>query len=176
MKQMGQGRKMHYVVKWKGYCKSDNSWEPEKNLNMDELIAGSFRPKKTKARKVFIRTGQMSPINSSPSHLNHHTHLFPKEMLSESAISLCVSSTSPVRALSPCHHQPPVPPCHLRLRSLPTTSTLALSTVECVGSPSAMTTSSGAEASLMAILANVALPPLNNHPQTIPLRRFSPPS
>ena len=51
MKQMGSGRKTHYLVKWKGYPTSDNSWEPEKNLNAKELIAefkqGS-KPKKTK--------------------------------------------------------------------------------------------------------------------------------
>ena len=60
MKQMGQGRKVHYLVKWKGYPTSDNSREPEKNLNADELIAEfkwSFRSKKTKAKKVFIRAG-----------------------------------------------------------------------------------------------------------------------
>ena len=39
MKQMGQGHKTHHFVKWKGYPTSDNSWEPEKNLNADELIA-----------------------------------------------------------------------------------------------------------------------------------------
>ena len=51
---------MHYLVKWKGYPTSDNSWEPEKNLNTDELIAKfkwSLRPKKTKGRKVLIRAG-----------------------------------------------------------------------------------------------------------------------
>ena len=82
------------------YPTSDNSWEPEKNLNADDLIAKFkwiFTPKKTKARKVFIRTGQMTPINPSPSHLYHHTSIFSKEMSSESAISLHIPSTSPVR-------------------------------------------------------------------------------
>ena len=83
MKQMGQGRKTHYLVKWKGYPTSDNTWEPEKNLNADELIAEfkqSFRPKKTKGKKVFIRAGQTTHINSSPSHLYHNTPLIPKEI------------------------------------------------------------------------------------------------
>ena len=51
MKQMGRGHKTHYLIKWKGYPTSDNLWEPEKNLNADELIAEfkrSFRPKEEK--------------------------------------------------------------------------------------------------------------------------------
>ena len=103
MKQIGRGHKMHYLVKWKGYPTSDNSWEPEKNLNADELIAEfkrSFRPKTTKAKKVFIRAGQVTHFDSSPSHLYHDTLLFLEEMSSESAISLHIPSTSPVRVSS----------------------------------------------------------------------------
>ena len=51
---------MLYLVEWKGYPTSDNSWEPEKNLNADELIAEfkwSFRPNRTKVKKVLIRAG-----------------------------------------------------------------------------------------------------------------------
>ena len=32
MKQMEKGHRTHYLVKWKGYPTSDNSWEPEKTL------------------------------------------------------------------------------------------------------------------------------------------------
>ena len=60
IKQIGQGHKMHYLVKWKGYPPSNNSWELERNLKVDELIAKfkqSSKPKKTKGKKVFIRAG-----------------------------------------------------------------------------------------------------------------------
>ena len=29
---------MHYLVKWKGYPMSDNSWEPKENISADDLI------------------------------------------------------------------------------------------------------------------------------------------
>jgi hypothetical protein len=34
----GRGRKMHYLIKWKGYPTSDNSWEPRENVKADKLI------------------------------------------------------------------------------------------------------------------------------------------
>jgi hypothetical protein len=38
MKQKGQGRKTHYLIKWKGYPTSDNSWEPAENVQAKDLI------------------------------------------------------------------------------------------------------------------------------------------
>jgi hypothetical protein len=37
-KPRGRGHKMHYLVKWKGYPVSDNSWEPKENIHTEELI------------------------------------------------------------------------------------------------------------------------------------------
>ena len=59
MKQMGRRHKTHYLVKWKGYPTSDNSWEPEENLNAKELITEfkqSSKLKKTRGRKTYLRT------------------------------------------------------------------------------------------------------------------------
>ena len=49
---------------------------------------------------MFIRAGQVTHFNSSPSPLYHHSLLLPEEMSSESAVSLRVANTSPVRASS----------------------------------------------------------------------------
>jgi hypothetical protein len=47
---------MHFLVKWKGYPTSDNSWEPKENLHADELIEEfqkkGPKPNRTKARKL----------------------------------------------------------------------------------------------------------------------------
>ena len=49
----GRGRKMHFLVKWKGYPTSDNSWEPQDNLHADELIVEFYkRNPKTKTNKT----------------------------------------------------------------------------------------------------------------------------
>ena len=49
MKQMGRGRKTYYLIKWKGYPTSDNSWEPQENIHADELIK-EFQNKKSTNR------------------------------------------------------------------------------------------------------------------------------
>jgi hypothetical protein len=38
MKQKGRGRKTHYLIKWKGYPTSDNSWEPAENVQAKDRI------------------------------------------------------------------------------------------------------------------------------------------
>jgi hypothetical protein len=38
MTQKGRGCKIHYLIKWKGYPMSDNSWEPAENIQVKDLI------------------------------------------------------------------------------------------------------------------------------------------
>ena len=88
MKQMGRVHKTHYLVKWKGYPTSDNSWEPEKNLNAEELITKfrrSHKPKKTKGRRTYLRMTRTAQVDSSP--LSSTTHpLLLTEMSSAPAV------------------------------------------------------------------------------------------
>src|SRR6202012_1411245 len=46
-KQRGKGRKLYYLIKWKGYPTSDNSWEKAEDVHANELIAEFNRRKQT---------------------------------------------------------------------------------------------------------------------------------
>ena len=50
MKQMGRWCKTYYLVKWKGYPMSDNSWEPRENVHAEELIR-EFQKRNSKPRR-----------------------------------------------------------------------------------------------------------------------------
>jgi hypothetical protein len=56
VKQKGWGHKTHFLVKWQGYPTSDNSWEPEENIHVEELIKELCKKNskytKTKKRKI----------------------------------------------------------------------------------------------------------------------------
>src|SRR6266702_3823584 len=66
---------MHFLVKWKGYPTSDNSWEPRENLHADRLIAEYNKKKqeqaKPKKKGVKSRRARMEEIiPSSPTTTN----------------------------------------------------------------------------------------------------------
>ena len=50
MKQMGRWHKTYYLVKWKGYPTSDNSWEPRENIHVEELIR-EFQKQNSKPKR-----------------------------------------------------------------------------------------------------------------------------
>ena len=58
-KTRGRGRKMYFLVKWKGYPTSDNSWEPKENVHAKELIEEYYqrsgRSKQNQSKKVIKR-------------------------------------------------------------------------------------------------------------------------
>ena len=52
-KPRGQGRNMHFLIKWKGYLASDNSWELAADVHAPELVAEfRSRGKKTNNDKA----------------------------------------------------------------------------------------------------------------------------
>src|SRR5712671_1998107 len=66
----GQRRRLQYLIKWKGYPHSDNTWEPVENLHADILVKAYHRkhPLEHKSRwKVRARTLSNWTPQSTPS-------------------------------------------------------------------------------------------------------------
>ena len=52
-KQKGKGRETYYLIKWKGYPASDNSWEPASEVHAPKLITEwEKKTNKNKGRKL----------------------------------------------------------------------------------------------------------------------------
>ncbi len=91
---------MHFLVKWKGYPTSDNSWEPRENLHTDRLIVEYNKKKQEQAepkkKGVKSRRARMEEIIPShfakiPSHFAKIPSHFAKTIVSPSTPSTPVS-------------------------------------------------------------------------------------
>src|SRR5712675_2158997 len=70
----GQRRRLQYLIKWKGYPHSDNTWEPVENLHTEVLVKAYHRkhPLEHKSqRKVRARTLSNWTLQSTPSTSLH---------------------------------------------------------------------------------------------------------
>jgi hypothetical protein len=48
----GRWKKKQYLIKWKGYSKAHNSWEPEENLNAPDLMKEYHNQNRASAREI----------------------------------------------------------------------------------------------------------------------------
>src|SRR6266702_3460249 len=83
---------MHFLVKWKGYPTSDNSWEPRENLHADRLITEYNRKKQRQAepKKKGVKSRRARTEEKIPSLFQkHHSPLHNCHM---SACSAPISS------------------------------------------------------------------------------------
>ena len=72
-RKFGRGRKVQYLVKWKGYPESDNQWVDWDNLHADEMIA-EFKKKNPTAVSHIKATGVQAAFDhQTPMSDNGHS-------------------------------------------------------------------------------------------------------
>ncbi len=96
---------MHFLVKWKGYPTSDNSWEPRENLHADRLITEYNKKKQRQAepkkKGVKSRRARMEEVitNSSQQHSYLHTcHMSAYSAPTSSVVMEATRLPTPVSA------------------------------------------------------------------------------
>src|SRR6266851_7580083 len=58
----GKKRQLQYLVKWKGYLESDNTWEPVNHIQAPQLVK-----EYEQRQKKHINTAQVQPLRQPPS-------------------------------------------------------------------------------------------------------------
>ena len=72
-RRFGRGRKVQYLVKWKGYPESENQWVDWDNLHADEVIA-DFKKKNPKAVSHIKAGGSEAELSNSLPSMSNDDH------------------------------------------------------------------------------------------------------
>src|SRR5712675_935110 len=148
-RMFGRRRQVQYLIKWKGYPHSDNTWEPSENVHADELINAYHKrrplehkkPRGTKARAASPWNIYSNPLPPSSS-LQIPGSPTTSSTSSSTLVQACpiTASTTPSRlpaptpsrslsipippplsstTMPPCPRTPSSPPWPLTAKSLP---------------------------------------------------------
>jgi Chromo (CHRromatin Organisation MOdifier) domain len=138
----GRGKTLQYLIKWKGYPESDNTWENANQIHAPTLIKLYHRTNaldSLKAQRIQLKQ-QQSPTLSPPKAFSHSTTSLPT-IIRNSTAALVWSDTPKDNTRSACSLNPTplvqspstLSPCTTLLEScailMELTSTLQTSTV-----------------------------------------------
>ena len=77
----GQRKTLQYLIKWKGYPKSDNTWENADQVHAPTLIKLYHRANAQKAIKTRWIQLEQHPLPTLESHPYHSTEIPPHSIL-----------------------------------------------------------------------------------------------
>ncbi len=104
----GRGCKMHFLVKWKGYPTSDNSWEPRENLHADRLITEYNKKKGVKSRRA--RTEETIPSSSTTTNIpSSHSKIMSARSAPIVSVGAMDATHSPSTPSTPVSMSPSTP-------------------------------------------------------------------
>ena len=90
----GQGQKLHYLIKWKGFPESDNSWESHNNVSAPDTIHNFYQqhPDAEGASAHIYKTSPTDP-NDHPTYIRsiitHQPTIMPSRSSSVEAYVEC---------------------------------------------------------------------------------------
>jgi hypothetical protein len=93
----GRKRQLQYLIKWKGYPKSDNTWKPVTNLQAPHLIKKYHKhhPLNSINRGEIQRRGDQLPTWLPPTGLTPSTYLMTRLLGTSSLLLPGTSTTTP---------------------------------------------------------------------------------
>src|SRR5260221_757196 len=68
----GKGKKLQYLVRWKGYDDSQNTWEPEENIHAPELVRAFHATNSTAIKRLLVKEG-MKMKQTTIAYIRHIT-------------------------------------------------------------------------------------------------------
>ena len=105
----GRRRQLQYLIKWKGYPHSDNTWEPKENVHADQLIRDYHQHSPLQPHKRNPRIAVLSISSWTPQTSTHSTK-------SPSGPPLPISPSNPVVTVPSRHSRRLLrTPSHVRL-------------------------------------------------------------
>ena len=73
-RRSGRGKQLQYLLKWKGYSKAHNSWEPADQVHATELIKNYYKQKPAAIKgikRAVIETKNKMSQSTSPATLGY---------------------------------------------------------------------------------------------------------